>query len=273
MSNFELIDTHCHLTDLTTAELESQLSAAATCAVRKVICIGACKGKESSFRAVEIARQYPCVFATVGIHPHDAKDFTALDELEQLCCDANDNGLLGYNYSRRPSKIVAIGETGLDYFREWAPFEAQKELFANTIAFALNLNKPLVIHCRDAAEDTLAMLRSSHAERIGGVFHCYAQDSEYAKKLADLNFLVSFTGNITFKKAEALRQVVHSIPIDQIMLETDSPYMAPEPFRGTPSEPKHVLQIAQKIAELKSIPITEIAEQTTANAKRLFKLP
>jgi TatD DNase family protein len=253
----ELIDTHCHITDNTQEEVQAILDRAAHWNVTKVICVGAINGTKAAFQAVKQTKQFDNVYCSVGVHPHDATQILDLNEIAHL---ANEE------------KVVAIGETGLDYFRDWSPFENQKILFRNTISLAKEVRKPLIIHCRDAADDTLAILKEENAQEVGGVFHCYAQDSNFAKKIIDMGFLASFTGNLTFKKAENLRVAAKEIPLTQIMVETDAPYMAPEPFRGKPSEPKHVLQVAETIAKVKGISLTEVAKATTENANNLFGL-
>jgi len=249
-----LIDTHCHLSTLEEPP-ETVLERAAAAGVTKVVCIGAGGGKKSAADAVSLAERLANVWATVGVHPHDAKDHSELDDLTTLAAHP---------------KVVAVGETGLDYFRDWAPKENQIRLFTNTIAFAKNLRKPLIIHCRDAAEETFDALKKCGAADVGGVFHCYAQDAEFAKRLEEINFIVSFPGSLTFKNASALRETAKSIPLERIMLETDAPYMAPEPFRGKPSEPAHVRQIALKLAEVKGLPLEAVAAITTATARRFF---
>ncbi len=254
----ELIDSHCHLTELSESELSSVLVRAKESCVVQAICIGASDKTSSSRKAVELANSHDSIFATVGIHPHDAGEFLDLTPLEDLL---------------QNSKVVAIGETGLDYYRDWSPFEAQRELFQNSIRTAKRQGKPLVIHCRDAADDTLRILRAEDASSCGGVFHCYAGDAKLAAELREMNFYVSFTGNLTFKKAQALQEAASQIPLEQMLLETDSPYMAPEPFRGKPSEPMHVATTAAFLAKLKGAPIEQVAEITTANSRRLFKLP
>lgn len=253
----KLIDTHCHLTDLYDSELRRQLSDARDYGVIGCVCIGGSRGIEASYQAVDLASKYANIWAAVGIHPHDAGDYTSLEQLESLCAH---------------ERVVAIGETGLDYFKDWSPFDSQKALFSNTIAVALNVHKPLVIHCREAAEDTITILKQSKAELVGGVFHCYAQTVDFAKKIFDMNFIVSFAGNLTFKKADNLRAVAKEIPLSHLMLETDAPYMSPEPFRGKPSEPKHVFQVAQKIAHVKDCSLEEVSIATTENAVKLFGL-
>ncbi len=252
-----LIDTHCHLTVVPPAELPAVFARAAECSVTRMICIGASDGIASSKNAIDITNQYAHVWATVGIHPHDAKAFQTFDPL--------------LSYLSHP-KVVAIGECGLDFFKDWSPREDQERLFRNTIAVAKEHKKPLIIHCRDAREEIYKILKETNALEVGGVFHCYSEDSPFAEKLRDINFLVSFTGNITFKKSEALRETVRDIPLEQIMLETDMPYLAPEPFRGKPSEPKHVLAIAEKVAEIKGVGLDEVARVTSATAERFFGL-
>lgn len=253
----KLIDTHCHLNTIEPEALAGVLESANACGIEAFIAIGASSGLDSIADAVRISETYRNVWCSIGIHPHDAGDFTTLEALE---------GYLAHE------KVVAIGETGLDFYRDWAPVENQYQLFRNSIALARNCRKPLIVHCRDALEETLEVLRAEGAADVGGVFHCYAGDARYAEQLADCNFLVSFTGNLTFKKATELRETARAIPLTQIMLETDTPYMAPEPFRGKPSEPKHVYQIALRLAELHQCTLDEVARITSDNARTLFKI-
>ncbi len=253
----ELIDTHCHLTAVEKEKLPAIFERAKECSVKRFVCIGASDGIISAHDAVELSKQYPEVFCSVGVHPHDAGQHQDLKEIERLF---------------EEEKVVAVGETGLDFFRDWAPVEDQRKLFRYSIELAKDIGKPLIIHCREAADETIATLKELSADKIGGVFHCYAEDGEFAKKIADLNFLVSFTGNITFKKALDRRKAVAEIPLEQIMLETDMPYMAPEPFRGKPSEPMHVYKVAQMIAEVKEVSLQEVAEKTSKTAVSFFGL-
>lgn len=250
-----LVDTHCHLTELTETELVAQLHRAAEAGVDRAVCIGAGYGVESAKRAVEIAERYPNVWASVGIHPHNARDHEKLPEIELLAGNP---------------RVVAIGETGLDYCRELAPVDLQKKLFKATIELARKVRKPIIIHCRDAREDCFQILKENGAAEIGGVFHCYSEDSEFAERIKELNFIVSFPGSLTFKKADQLREVANSISLDRIMLETDSPYMAPEPYRGKPSEPAHVRLIAETLARVKGLSVEEIAAATTETVERVF---
>lgn len=252
----ELVDTHCHLTAL---ELEPSvvLANANRVGVTRMITIGAGEGVVSAGAAVRLAEEHDAIWASVGVHPHDAKGHYDLTVIERLV---------------QHPRVVALGETGLDFFRDWAPEDRQRRLFRDSIALARRYAKPLIIHCRSAESETLQILREERAAEVGGVFHCYSGDAEMARQLAEMNFLVSFTGSITFKKADPLREVVREVPLERMMVETDAPYMAPEPFRGGPSEPMHVYQIALRIAEVKHVPLEEVARITTANARALFRL-
>lgn len=250
-----LVDTHCHLTHTPREELAELIERAEKCNVSKLVCIGASDGIMSAKDSLEIANSFPNIYCSIGIHPHDAGSHQNLNEISALASE---------------EKVVAIGETGLDYFKDWAPIEDQKKLFRNSISLAKEVGKPLIIHSRDAAEDSLNILKELSADSVGGVFHCYAENSEFARKLADFNFLVSFTGNVTFKKALDRREAVAGIPLEQLMLETDMPYMAPEPFRGKPSEPMHVLKIAETVAKVKEVSLEEVARVTTQTACDFF---
>lgn len=259
----QLIDTHCHLTEHSEADVSDILQRAVQAEVTHAICVGAGYGVESAPKAVSLAEKFDNLYATVGIHPHDASD----DYLQI------DKSLESISALAEHEKVVAIGETGLDFFRDWSPFDAQEYLFRKTIALAKNVNKPLVIHCRDAREDTLRILIQEDAHTVGGVFHCYSEDLDFSKRIADLGFIVSFTGVVTFRKAETLRELIKALPVDGFMLETDAPYMAPEPYRGKASEPAHVRIIAEKVASIKQISLQELATITTRTTKQIFQLP
>ena len=254
----ELIDTHCHLTDLSEEELCGVIARAQARGVKQQICIGAVSGLAGAKRAVEIAEQHPEVFATVGIHPQDAGKVTDTSEIEQ--------------YLNHP-RVVAIGETGLDFFRDWAPRDQQLKIFRETIGLAKRCQKKLVIHSREAQPEILSTLRAQGGDRVGGVFHCFGGTLEEAKQILDIGFLISITGIVTFKSNHALRDTVRQIPLESLMVETDSPYMAPEPERGKPSESRHVYEIAAKIAEMKGLSLEEVARVTTENARKFFGLP
>lgn len=251
----ELIDSHCHLTELSTEKLNLILDNAKNANVTKMICIGASSGIEPNFKALNLSLAHSNIFASIGIHPHDAGKHTWSKELEELATN---------------SKVVAIGETGLDFNRNWSDFNEQESLFRETISIAKNLNLPLVIHCRDAHVKTLEILKQEKSDSLRGVFHCFGENIEIANSIIDLGFLISLTGIITFKKSEPLRLTIKKIPLDFLMLETDSPYMAPEPHRGKESESAHVKIIAETLARIHNVSLEEIATKTTSNAKKLF---
>lgn len=252
----ELVDTHIHLDfDAYALDFDEVIARANSAGVTKIITIGAGGGIESSRAAVQISQKYPKIWAAIGIHPHDAGKDISFDEIERLASS---------------DKVVAVGECGLDFFRDWSPVDAQREVFRFQIELAKRLKKPLIIHSRDAGTECLSTLIECNAKDVRGVFHCYGEDHEFAKKLADIGFLISITGTVTFKNAHKLREIVKNVPLEQIMLETDGPYMAPEPHRGSRSESAHVQLIARKVAEIKGITINEVCEATTSNVKRLF---
>jgi TatD DNase family protein len=205
-----------------------------------------------------LAEQYPQFFASVGVHP-DQPDGTSLseDELVQRAAHA---------------KVVAIGETGLDYFRLTGDLEWQRSRFRTHIRAALRCGKPLIIHTRDAGEDTLRIMQEEGAASVGGVMHCFTETLDVAKAAMDLNFLISFSGIVTFKNATDLREVAKAVPLECILVETDSPYLAPTPHRGKTNEPGWVRFVAEEIARLRGISLETVAAATSENFFRLFKL-
>jgi len=253
----ELIDTHCHLTQLSKEELDAQLERAKLAGVTKVVCVGAGHGIEAAIKATELAKSHSNLWCSVGIHPHDAKEVDSFSAIEKLAV---------------LPRVVAIGETGLDFFRDWAPFDLQEVVFVKSIKLASKVNKPLIIHCRSAGERCLELLSLHSNPNMRGVFHCYSEDVQYAEKIHNLGFIVSFPGSLTFKKSDELRQRSKEIPLERIMLETDSPYMAPEPYRGKASEPAHVRIIAECLAKVRGLTLEEVADVTTSNAVKLFGL-
>jgi TatD DNase family protein len=256
----ELIDSHTHLDAKDfDADREAVLRRAKEAGVTTIVTIGAGYGSASAGRAVALTEQHTNVWASVGIHPHDSK--TAESELETIRKLASH------------AKVVAIGETGLDYYRDWAPRDLQERWFRLQIALAREVKKPLVIHSRDAGADCLRLLQELGAAEVGGVFHCYAEDEHFAAELRKINFLVSFPGQVTFKKSDRLREIVRALPMEQIMVETDAPYLAPEPFRGKRCESAYVRITAEKIAETRGVTLEELASATTANARKLFRIP
>lgn len=252
----ELVDTHTHLDGKEfDQDREAVFERAREAGITRIINIGATEGIEGARRSIELAEKFDFIWAAVGVHPHDAT--IKLDDayLEELASHP---------------RVVAIGETGLDFYRDWSPFDKQELWFRKQIELALKIKKPLVIHSREAGAKCLAILKEMNASAVGGVFHCYAEDELFARELADINFLVSFPGTITFKKADALRKTVEAIPLSQIMLETDAPYMAPEPFRGKRCESAHVLEIAKRVAIIKNISLEEVARESTDTACKFF---
>ena len=250
------IDTHAHLYyDDLKNQLGDVVKRAEAAGVTQIICVGT--DLPSSKTSISIAEKYNAVFATVGVHPHDAKD-TPDDYLRQL------RDLASH------SKVVAMGEMGLDYFRDFSPRNVQKEVFQSQLALARELDLPAVIHNRDADEDILKILEEVRYER--SVLHCFSSDTEMAGRAVSLGCFLSFTGNVTFGKNHT-ESVLLTTPLNRIMLETDCPFMTPVPNRGKLNEPANILHIAQWIAKVKRIDVSEVAESTTSTAQIFFDLP
>ena len=207
---------------------------------------------------VEFAQEREGIFATVGIHPDNVDE--GEPSLEELIAHA------------RRDKVVAIGETGLDYFRLKEPLEWQRERFRRHIRAARETGKPLVIHTRASAEDTLKIMREEKAQEVGGVMHCFTEDAGVARASMDLGFLISFSGIVTFKNAQSLRNVVREVPDDCILVETDSPYLAPVPFRGKTNEPAYVAHVAATVAEVRGQSVEHIHNVTSDNFLKLFNI-
>ncbi len=241
------------------SDIDEVVSRAETAGVSHIINVGF--DLESSKQSVELSKKYPQMYACVGIHPHHAQmlDDKAFAELE--CLAAQD-------------KVVAIGETGLDYFVSETPKEIQKESLIRHVRLALSLGKPVVFHTRQAGGEILETLNSSFSVselgKLRGVFHCFSENIELAKQILDRGFFLSFTGIVTFKNAHAVREVVAAVPIGKIMIETDCPYLAPQAFRGKRNEPSYLPLIAGMIAHIKDTDIETVALATTANAKQFF---
>lgn len=206
-----------------------------------------------------LAERHANLYASVGVHP-DVKsgDDLQVDTLVDLATHP---------------RVVAIGETGLDYFHDPDGAEWQRDRFRTHIRAAHECGKPLIIHTRAAADDTLAIMREENAASASGVMHCFTESAEFARQAIDLGFLISFSGIVTFKNAEALREVVRQVPLDRLLIETDSPYLAPVPHRGKTNEPAYVRYVAEEIARVKNVPLQQIAEHSTANFFSLFEPP
>jgi TatD DNase family protein len=256
-----LIDTHVHLDDPRyDPDREAVFQRAQESGVDRFITIGC--DLSTSYSAVQLATEHPNVYATVGVHPHEAKHI-ACNWYPELC-----------QLARQP-KVVGFGEIGLDYHYDHSPRDVQRQRFREQIGLADSLRLPLVIHTREAQDDTLAILREEHAERVGGIFHCFSEDSSFAKKALDLGFYLSFSGIITFRNASPLHEVIRLVPEDRLLIETDAPYLTPVPFRGKRNESAYVTYVAKQIAEIKyagsPTGYARVAELTTENARRLFK--
>lgn len=252
----ELLDSHTHLdSEAFDIDREACIERARANGITRILTVGAGRGLASTRGAIALAESYDWIWASAGIHPHDAGQDLDISDLKKL--------------AEHP-KVVAIGETGLDFFKNLAPIDKQYEYFELQIELALAVKKPLIIHSRQAGEECLKLLETKNASAVGGVFHCYAEQAAFAERLRAIGFLVSFPGTLTFKKAEALRTVCKAIPLEQMMVETDAPFMAPEPHRGKRCEPAFVLETARCLATLKGLPLEEVAAITTSNALKLF---
>jgi TatD DNase family protein len=255
-----LVDSHCHLDFADFGpELTTVLERARGAGVRWFVTIGSGRGTESAPDAVALAHAVPDVVASVGIHPHDA--ILATDpELDALRALAKD------------PRVVAIGEIGLDYHYDHSPREVQRESFRKMVQLAREADKPIVIHTRNAPEDTLAILREEGARDVGGVIHCFSEDAQFAREAMDLGFDISFSGIVTFKKADDLRAAAKTVPLDRMMIETDSPYLAPLPYRGKRNEPSYLERTAEHLAATLGIAVDELRARTTETAMRRFGL-
>lgn len=251
-----LIDTHAHLYyDQMYNNLDTVLDEATENGVTKIICIGT--DLNTSKQSVEIANKYENVYAAVGIHPHDSKDVTKdyLKDLEALALSSK--------------KVVAVGEIGIDHYRNISPKEIQEKVMIAQMELAQSLSLPIIFHNRDADNDIIEILKQHSFSRA--IAHCYSSDLSFAEQLIDLNVLLSFSGNVTFKNS-INQSAIKNITLKDFVLETDCPFLAPQPFRGKPNEPKYVKDIALFISDLLDIEFEEIAIQTTNNAESFFKI-
>jgi len=255
---FELFDTHVHLNnEQFNQDLDEVFGRMQEAGVTRVLC--AAFDLKSSEETANMAGGRPSVVASVGVHPHDAEEVPDdyLARLEQLV--------------RRPG-VVAMGEMGLDYYRDLSPRPIQQRVFREQLALVRELNMPVIIHSRDAFGDLLEILRSDRISPAGGVMHCFSGSWEVARESIGMGFYISLAGPVTFKNAAKLKEIAVKVPLERLLIETDCPYLAPEPFRGRRNEPAHVRCVAEHIAQLRGITIEEVALATTANAKKLFNL-
>lgn len=258
-----IVDSHCHLDDRAfDPDREQVLQRAEEAGVGRMLAIGTGEGPPDLEVAIRLADRYPQVYATVGVHPHDARkaEPATIDQLASLC---------GH------PKVVAVGEMGLDYHYDNSPREIQRERFVEQMQLARQVRKPIVIHTRDAWEDTLELLEVHwRPSGLSGIMHCFSGDLDQAKQALDLGFLISFGGILTFRRAEELRAVAAAVPADRMLVETDAPYLTPEPFRKIRrNEPRYVVETARKLAEVRGSTYEEIAATTTRNVCQLLDLP
>jgi TatD DNase family protein len=252
-----LIDTHCHLDDDNAqGDPDALLERARAAGVSAFIAIGV-GGPEALRQTVALARRRRDVVCTVGVHPHDASTL--------------DDGFFGeVSEAAHSSEVVGIGEIGLDYHYDHSPRDVQADVFRRFIALARTVKKPIVVHTRSAPADTLSILDAESAHDVGGVIHCFSEDREFAGRALDLGFDLSFSGIVTFKNAVSVQDVARYAPADRILVETDSPYLAPVPKRGKRNEPAYVVHTLVRVAELRGIDVAELRRITTENARRRF---
>jgi TatD DNase family protein len=252
------VDSHCHL-DF--PELRADLPAIAAAMEANRVTHALCISVElATLPAVlEVAGSHPRWYATAGVHPdYEATEEPGIDTLVA--------------WASQP-KVVGIGETGLDYYRLTGDLEWQRERFRTHIRAARQVGKPLIIHTRAAAEDTLRIMREEGADAVGGVMHCFTETESVARAAMEMGFLISFSGIVTFKNALALKSVAQAIPLDRMLIETDSPYLAPTPYRGKTNQPAYVRHVAEEIARLREVDVARIGEETSNNFFQLFKVP
>jgi len=252
-----LIDSHAHL-DFSQFDddREAVVQRARAAGLSAIINVGT--DLDSSERSVELAARYPMVSASVGIHPHDARTLSP-DALKRLA------GLAA------GEKVVAIGEIGLDFYRDLSPRDLQQDAFRRQIRLAVELDMPLIIHDRDAHEETLRILRDEEAHRVGGVLHCFSGDLDMAWEGIAMGFTIAFGGSITYG-GKKKQEIAHRLPLDRILIETDCPFLTPVPHRGRRNEPAYVRHVADRLARLREVEFEEVAQVTSENARRLFGL-
>ncbi len=261
-SIFPLIDSHCHLNQLDLSafdgSLDKALDEARAVGVKHFLCV--CITPDDGTVLHELSARYPDISMSIGVHPNEVVQHALTYEALYELADTPD--------------CIAIGETGLDYFRTETPeaCEAQRDSFRAHIRVARELKKPLIIHTRAAAEDTLKIMEEEKADEIGGVMHCFSENWDIARRALDLNFYISFSGIVTFKNAHVLHDVAKKVPLDRILIETDAPYLAPTPNRGKPNHPAWVRYVAEAVSKLRETSLETIARETTANFYRCFRV-
>jgi TatD DNase family protein len=257
----ELVDSHAHIDFPQFADdREAMLERARLAGVSALLAIGTGPGPEKMDAALPYADQYDWIYASIGIHPHEAKQVTPqhLEELTKL--------------AKHP-KVIAWGEIGLDYFYDHSPRDIQHQVFRDQMALARDAKLPIIIHCRDAWPDCLVLIEEVwRPTGIGGILHCFTGTIEEARCGLDAGFMISFAGNSTYPKTQHLRDIAKEIPLDRILIETDSPFLAPQPYRGKRNEPAYVAEVARTLANVRNLSPEEFAASTSANFRRFFQL-
>jgi len=256
-----ILDAHCHLADPRLyPDLDGALARAADAGVGTIVAVGAIDTIETDRLTVEIAERHPRVFAAVGVHPHNAVD-----------CD--EPRIAALAALAQSPKVVAIGETGLDFHYMHSPADAQERALRRHLELARALDRPVMIHCRDAERRLCEIVRETGLPPAGGMIHCFTGDADAARELVELGFYVSFSGILTFRKADALRAAAMLVPEDRLLIETDAPYLAPEPYRGRSNEPAYVRRTFEAMVALRGADASALAARLCDNAAHLFRLP
>jgi TatD DNase family protein len=252
-----LVDSHCHINFPELAsDLEGVIARMRTADVTHALCVSV--SLETFPEVLAIAERFPNIYASVGVHPnHHAEAEPTVERLVELATHP---------------RVIAIGETGLDYYRETGDLTWQRQRFRTHIQAARRCSKPLIIHTRQAAEDTLEILRSEGADEVGGVMHCFTESLSVAEQAMALNFYISFSGIVTFKTSRDLKEVARQIPLERTLVETDSPYLAPTPYRGKTNEPAYVRRVAEELGEIKGLDLDKVARISSSNFFSLFKV-
>ena len=257
----ELIDSHAHIDFPQFAEdREAMLERARTAGVTALLAIGTGPGPEKLDSALPLAEQHDWIYATVGIHPHEAKEVTS-EHLDQLAALA------------KHKKVIGWGEIGLDYYYDHSPREVQQKVFRDQMALAKQAKLPIIIHCRDAWADCLNLLEEVwRPTGLGGILHCFSSTLEDARRGIEMGFLISFAGNSTYPKTQNLRDIAKVLPLEKILIETDAPYLAPQPYRGKRNEPAYLVEVARTLANVRDLAPEEFAAAMAANFWRFFRL-
>ncbi len=252
-----LVDSHCHINFPELAgDLEGVVARMRAAGVTHALCVSV--SLETFPEILGIAERFPNIYASVGVHPNEGGGVEpTVERLAELAAHP---------------RVVAIGETGLDYYRGTGDLDWQRERFRSHIRAARACSKPLIIHCRQAPEDTLAILRSEEAAKVGGVMHCFTESLSVAEAAMAMNFYISFSGIITFNNARQLREVARQVPLERMLIETDSPYLAPAPYRGETNEPAYVRRVAEQISQIQDVSLERVAAVTSRNFFSLFNV-